>query len=294
MKQYFQALPINKLFLSLTLGLCTATSQAGPVSYYREEVMFNGTRETVVTTPHNNPTTYFDYYPRNSSVTFASTPVPSITAYSSAWNTGGARNRADGLLSYTIGISEGPASTRVPVIFQGHYMMSGTELIADTGLSASTTAMIGFQIGSAGSETTVFDYECGGFECTTRTLSDEHSTIQFNNTLLEYDEVRGNFYGYTGILTDEFGDATAYVSTYATSVTGGNHPLLTFETVAYIDPYFYIDPEWLALNPGATLSLPEGVGNSITPVPLPGSLPFMLSGLGLLGALVRRRNHQIV
>jgi len=268
------------------------------VSYYSEETMLNGHREHVAASPHNNPTTYFDnvhntFQSYSTSVTFTSSPVPSITTYSSAWNTGGLVARADAILSYAIGISGGPASTWVPVTFQGLYMMSGTDLMADTGLLVLTTTMIGLQI-SAGSESTTFDYVCGGFQCTARTLPTEHSTVRFNDTLLEYHQVRGNFYGTAGILTDELGDATANVSMFATSATRGNHPLLTFETVAYIDPEFHIDPEWLALNPGATLSLPDGVGNSITAVPLPGTLPLMLGGLGLLGALVGRRNLQIV
>ncbi len=54
-----------------------------------------------------------------------------------------------------------------------------------------------------------------------------------------------------------------------------------------VDPYFKIDPAFLAANPGYALVFSNGVGNA-APVPLPASAWLFLGGLAGLGALARR------
>ncbi|MGE3774397.1 MAG: hypothetical protein AB7I32_15840 [Gammaproteobacteria bacterium] len=60
----------------------------------------------------------------------------------------------------------------------------------------------------------------------------------------------------------------------ATAVDGGS-------ASAWVDPYFFIDPDFLAANPGYSVTLSPGVVNA---VPLPGALALLGSGLALLAA----------
>lgn len=61
-------------------------------------------------------------------------------------------------------------------------------------------------------------------------------------------------------------------------------------TNAYLDPFFSIDPNSLALNPNASLSFTPGVGNlnPLAAVPEPETYAMMLLGLGLIGFTTRR------
>jgi len=306
MKQYFQALPVNKLLLSLTLGFCSATSWAGPVSYYGEAAYLGrtGTATNVTSTPHGNPTTYSEnvsnpFAISRESVTFTSTPAPSILATTSAYNSFGIiESFAMGWLSYDIGVS-GPASTYVPVTFRGQYAMAGIDISGFSGSeNVVNTTHISLFIHSNSEEPSEYvqlEYHCSR-GCESTSLSGGYSVSRFEDTFNGMDSVTGNMFGAVPLLTDQFGLATATVTMQISASTLANSQshIQIFNAMAYIDPEFHIDPDWLALNPGATLSLPEGVGNSITAVPLPGTLPLMLGGLGLLGALVRRRNQHIV
>jgi hypothetical protein len=59
---------------------------------------------------------------------------------------------------------------------------------------------------------------------------------------------------------------------------------------AFIDPELTIDPEYLKTNPTASLFITPGVGNeTVTVVPEPETYAMMLAGLGLMGAITRRR-----
>ena len=63
-------------------------------------------------------------------------------------------------------------------------------------------------------------------------------------------------------------------------------------TTAFVDPYVYIDPTWLAANPGYSVFVDPGVGNGplVTPVPEPSSFALMLAGMAAIGTMVRRRS----
>jgi hypothetical protein len=60
---------------------------------------------------------------------------------------------------------------------------------------------------------------------------------------------------------------------------------------AYADPYIVIDPTWLAANPGYSLSFSPGIVNAGpgSAAPEPASWALMLSGFGLVGGAMRRR-----
>ena len=78
--------------------------------------------------------------------------------------------------------------------------------------------------------------------------------------------MEGYFLGTRSFLTDEFGSAKGTAQMSATSGTKFYGSILIFNTIAFIDPEFHIDPAWFALNPDTTLSIPEGVGNGMTSV----------------------------
>lgn len=186
--------------------------------------------------------------------------------------------QADGTMSYSIDIS-GPASTWIPVGFGGRYWLFGQDLAAQTIDEVQTASKVGFSVGGE----TGFSYDCGNHLCTSNTRHTGRSDIWLNETLISYDSFAGTFGGVTEILTDASGHATQMVYMDALSRSHAFGSILTFYAGAFIDPEFYIDPTWLALNPGATLSLPLGVGNAITPAAVPVPAALWLLGSGLLG-----------
>jgi hypothetical protein len=64
----------------------------------------------------------------------------------------------------------------------------------------------------------------------------------------------------------------------------------TYTAQALIDPYFTIDPSFLAANPGYSLEFSPGIDNEPLATPLPAALPLFGSGVMMLaGFAVRRR-----
>jgi hypothetical protein len=63
---------------------------------------------------------------------------------------------------------------------------------------------------------------------------------------------------------------------------------------AVADPYFQIDPAFLAANPGYSLEFSPGITNQpVSAVPLPASFPLFLTGLlGLMGFAAVKRVRQ--
>lgn len=60
---------------------------------------------------------------------------------------------------------------------------------------------------------------------------------------------------------------------------------------AWIDPYFEIDPTFLAANPGYSIEVSPGVGNSPLAVPEPAAWADLLVGFLASGALLRSRRR---
>ena len=60
---------------------------------------------------------------------------------------------------------------------------------------------------------------------------------------------------------------------------------------AMIDPFIEIDPTF-NISGQYSLAFSPGVGNSIAPVPEPDAYAMLLAGLGLLGAVARRRKQE--
>ena len=77
----------------------------------------------------------------------------------------------------------------------------------------------------------------------------------------------------------------------STSAGAGISALAT----AFVDPYIFIDPAWLADHPGYSVAVSAGIGNAapgVAAIPEPQTYAMMLAGLGLLGFAVRRRKNK--
>lgn len=281
---------IFRQFVGLILGLSAASSWAGPISFYNETISFDGAVIGTASAPHSTPLTYLQSITQPTgqhsvqSVTTASTPAPYVLTETLAYNPGGSSFvAASGSLSYNVNIF-GPAFTWVPVVFEGQYSFMGYDLAGVTNSLASSGTRVNFAFGG-----TVFDYSCSSHSCLKSLFADDHASILVNETKISFDAFGGNFHGIQNILTDASGYATTTVniSAGARSIVSG----AAFDSfaVAFIDPEFHIDPTWLALNPGASLSLPEGVGNAITSVSVPEPHTLGLIGLGLAGLGYARR-----
>jgi hypothetical protein len=68
------------------------------------------------------------------------------------------------------------------------------------------------------------------------------------------------------------------------SAAGGNGSSAS----ASVDPYFQIDPVFLALNPGYSLDFSAGVVNAATTVPEPAAWLMACCGAALVGVMRRR------
>lgn len=69
-------------------------------------------------------------------------------------------------------------------------------------------------------------------------------------------------------------------------------PQIVFSGSVDVDPIFTIDPAFLQQNPGYSLELSAGVGNSPATVPEPAAWTMLLAGFGGLGAMrVARRSR---
>lgn len=68
----------------------------------------------------------------------------------------------------------------------------------------------------------------------------------------------------------------------------------TGTTTAFVDPFFSIDSEWLAANPGYSIEMPNGIGNTAS-VQEPSVCVFLLTGLAIFAArsVVTLRGHQM-
>jgi hypothetical protein len=65
---------------------------------------------------------------------------------------------------------------------------------------------------------------------------------------------------------------------------------------AFIDPYIFIDPDFLASHAGLSVIVSDGIGNALpTPggVPEPAAWALMVLGFGGIGAAARRRPRQV-
>ena len=272
------------LVLVSALGVSGAAS-ADPILAYIESI---GT-DTVANTTHNGPSTYrietanTSHAYAWSSITFSSSPAPYVQASAEnwiddprQWNPSGA---IGGSMLYQMAV-HGTPNTLVPVGYDGQFSVSGTYLNAARAevwpqTSASVTMVIGQNY---------FKLECGLGICD-KTVAG----VTEWDTAVGADLYSGWISGRTGISLNESGTGivTIILAAQALAHTGF---VGIASANAFIDPKFYIDPDYLAANPGTALAFTPGVGNDIAAVPEPASGWLILLGLGLLGRTGRLRS----
>jgi hypothetical protein len=286
---------VCKSLLALTLSVAANTVLAGPVTKYQETLNF-GTASDVA---HSNATTFVESNQSDSqfstrSVEFASQPSPSIRVQTEAYNAIGTMiSDAQASLVYDVGVT-GRAFTWVPIVVQGRYAFAAPDLnLNPPRFNIENSTSVRLIMGDLGEFSTGFDYTCIRQVCTQKIFTEDHSQFLVHPILEAYDAFEGTFEGIINVLTDADGNATKTVHMFASATAKvAFEPVLIDKAGAFLDPQFHIDPDWLALNPGAFLSFPDGVGNSlpsISSVPEPASWLLMLSGIGLSIGFARRR-----
>jgi len=270
----------------LVLAIFAGAAQAQD---YRERVTVPAIGIGDSNNPHDSPRTvdlssaYPGFTPGSVTVTFVSTPAPSVLAR--VQPVGGGAAIVAGELFYSFFYS-GPALSYVPINFLGLFnLQHGLAQInrSEVGVSLNTNS-----VGGIGLQSANMQFDCAVTCRLTRLTASNLSSIQApftaSNAATPSDSssASGSFFGTLMGATDAYGNGRGSVTVNAFASAAGSRP-----SWAFIDPAFTIDPTYLAANPGATLTLPPGVGNAVTPVPEPQALALMLAGLAVLA--LRRR-----
>jgi len=169
---------------------------------------------------------------------------------------------ASSLSVYYYVIGPSPAYTVVPMVFSGNWSgsASGTEADSSAGIElTSTTGAI-----SVGDCATSYSSTCSS---------------SFSAPFL-FDSANG-FSVYSSNV------ASGTYFTNLVSLTAGGQVDVAGQYSAEIDPTLEIDPTWLATHPGYSLVF----SSNYSPVPLPAAAWLLLSGLGGLAAIARRRGR---
>jgi len=291
--------------LAFILAAFSGVSNAAVPTYYNESYNFDTTTYGTFAAPHSQATIYIqnnegpsefrgapDFIRR--SVLFTDSPAPSVLAKVSAYRTGGGGTYiSGGHMSYDISVS-GPASTWVPVSFDGIYSFAGHDLGALTNSSSGSAARVAFSLvdnaPGAGSYSS-FDYTCSQRICHSSLLSSANSSSSVSETALSNDYREGFFHGVTQVLTNSagVGSSRVFLDASAASILSGSTDVNT--VYSFIDPEFHIESAWLLQNPGASLTLPSGIGNAISSVPEQQAWLLLLVGFPVL--LFRRHTRRI-
>ena len=290
--QSFRVLALKLSVGVLTLGSASAAPAAGLLNY--NESWYVGAAGGIdgvgaSAEPHGSPVShvgrivdYYNGYTTVQGVTFTSTPAPSVQTLASSWGSY-AEPLAHGEIDYQLRLF-GPANAWIPVGYEGRFVLTaqgtGTDM---TNQSYGYGEAVIFEIGTHDLNP-FMRYRCGD-GCSLQTVGMSASPT-FESTT----SAVGWFNGTTGVQTDASGQAVLSVRLFAQSSARWTGGTATARTAAFIDPAFWIAPDWLAAHPETTLTLPDGVGNAVSAVPEPGSWALLAAGMGLLAW--RRRREQ--
>jgi hypothetical protein len=241
------------------------------------------------TTPGNVSYPYaFDggFYGSSALISFASSPVASVTAEATAFNPVGAvAIQTSGVMTYRFAVEAQP-STNVPIDFSGlysSYQGAGGSLAA----TLFTIQTVNSNVPTYSTFQSYLYGDCGAATCLQYTT---FNNTTYTSTQADVFNVNGSFEGTLDMLTGADGRVIGLVQLVAAAnvATGFG----TASARAFIDPRLEIDAAFLAANPGTTLTITPGVGNELSPVtavPEPESYALMLAGLAVVGFDVRRR-----
>lgn len=304
----------RSILAALAIFGTIAPAQAG---FYIETIRLpyeGGLQNIVFTEPHSAAVTHS--YLGNigdsaRSATFSSDPAPYVHATASVVydENSFAEARIGANLRYSFEVS-GAAGTFVPVIFRGRLEVHNDSYWGNSRVSAEFSAdsvsgrpsyLMGERVrlftrcdghytfgGRCYSETSVGDPSeyLGGLSSVTLTLGAVSTDADRGAS------VAGTFTGILMTPVSLLGKGSGSIMLDVELLTG-SIDAMTASILSWgiIDPELRIDPQYLAAHPGASLSLPPGVGAEMLAAPVPeiSTLAMMLAGLSLTGMAAARR-----
>jgi hypothetical protein len=177
---------------------------------------------------------------------------------------------------------QGDANSDIPLSFYG-----SARIQASNGASfAQAVSTARFVLGGAIVELSA--REGGGWDSfkAVGTNADVSRITRIGNT------ESGYFSGTVLFHTDASGKASGTVDLTSSASFSGSGTLgnLAF---AFIDPQLFIDPSWLGQHSQTSLSIAQGVGNDVSPVPDAPTGLALLSGLAMLSVRRWRARHAV-
>lgn len=264
----------------------TALSASAFAQYDATAYIPNGTVFGHTTTP-GDKTYAYNVGTNSAIVTFTASPVPSVSYATTVFNPRGeASLSGGGNMTYRFTVAAQPFS-HVPIDFSGLY--SSSTFPSGPGYGATTAFSIQTVNSSVSTYSSFQSYlqgDCRAPICL------QYTTFNASYTSVQSDRshVNGTFEGTLDMLTGANGTVIGVVQLFAGA--GLDVGFVPASASAFIDPHLEIDAAFLALNPGATLTITAGVGNDITgvsAVPEPETYALMLAGFGVLGWMGRKR-----
>ena len=224
---------------------------------------------------------------KQATISISSNPIAAVSMVSQVANpVGEIQLTSGGTLRYTFEVMAQPFTT-VPINFLGVFSAFQN---GQGGLSLSQVSFDIFSTNSNPANTPSrfaadLRASCGVANgCASFTATGSNTSYSF----AQFDQynINGSFYGSIQFLTNANGQVAGAISLAAVSTVRAFPG--SGSSSAYIDPRIEIDAAFLAMNPGATLTITPGVGNEISPIPELSTLSMLLAGLGLLGFRGRR------
>lgn len=220
-------------------------------------------------------------------VSFSSNPIAAVSMVSQVNNPlGEIQLTAGGILNYTFEVTAQPF-TAVPITFLGVFSAFQD---GQGGLSLSQVSFDIFSTNSAPTNTLSrfaadLRATCGTANgCASFTATGSNTSYAFAQP--DQYNINGTFFGSIPFLTNANGQVAGSIQLAAVSTVRAFPG--SGSSSAYIDPRIEIDAAFLAVNPGAMLTITPGVGNEISPVPELSTLSMLLAGLGLLAFHAKR------
>jgi hypothetical protein len=306
--------PQRSTLAALVIFCTIAPAQAG---FYIETIRLGyvgGLGDIVFTEPHGPAVTHSypgTYGDSARSATFSSDPAPYVYATASAVYDQNSFNQAGigANLRYSFEVS-GAAGTFVPVIFKGRLEVHNDNRLSDSrvsaefsadGASGRTSYLLGERVRLFTACTGNFTNGVGCYSETSVGDPSEYlggrSAVTLTQGIVSIDADRGasavgTFTGTLMTPVSALGKGSGSIMLDVDVLTG-SIDAMTASILSWgiIDPELRIDPQYLAAHPGASLSLPPGVGAEMLAAPVPeiSTLAMMLAGLSLTGMAAARR-----
>ena len=217
-------------------------------------------------------------------VAFKSSPVASVSFASTVVNPiGNTVLSGGGVMTYRFSVVAQPF-TNVPIDFLGFY----SSFQGSAGQQAATSFTIQTINSSVSTYSTFQSYFFGNCSAPTCLQYTTFNNTTFTSSRPDIFNVNGSFQGTLGMLTGADGTVSGSVQLFAganTSVNAGSA-----SSAAFIDPQLKVNATFLAANPGATLNITSGVGNTTLAVPEPGTYALFLAGLASIAVVGCRRS----